>query len=254
MELSTLPHADEVSQWTVKRPKLGGISLLDHLFNRLDGMYPGKWKANFPGEQSIKNWRDECERIFEEEGITLAQIGDGLRTCRKLYRDWPPSVPQLIDACKPPVDTAAAYHEAVAGMEARGRGEVGHWSHPAIFWAASKLGRELMTMPSAHIREKWAATLKRQLELGQWEPVPMAREALPAPGQSALSNEDAAAMLAQLGALAAMQKVGGFDHLRWAKRIIERQKQGDKSITILQVKEALAALYGDSKEEDANEK
>lgn len=242
MELSTSTRAADLSPWKASRPKLGDISILDHLFNRLDGMYPGKWKANFPGEKSIANWKDECARVFDEEGITLTQIGVGLRACRKLYRDWPPSVPQFIDACKPPVDVVAAYHEAVVGMEARGKGEVGHWSHPAIFWAAARLSRELMNMPSAQIRERWAATLNAQLALGAWEPIPVAREALPAPGESMLSNEDAAAMLAQLGALAATRKDSDFDHLRWAKRLLARHAEGDKRVTARQVKEAREAM------------
>lgn len=242
MELSTSPRTDVTSPWSTPRPKLGGISVLAHLFNRLDGMYPGKWKANFPGDKSVKNWEDECARVFEEEGITLAHIGAGLRACRKLYRDWPPSVPQFVDACLPPVDTVSAYHEAVAGMEARGKGEIGVWTHPAIYWAASKLARDLMVMPSAQIKERWAAVLKAQMALGTWEPIPEARAALAAPGASMLSAEDAAAMLAQLGAMSITKKASDFDHLRWAKRIIERHEHGDKRLSIIQIKDARAAL------------
>lgn len=250
MELSTLTRAEGVGPWRVKREKLNDKCLLDHLFNRMDGMYPGKWKQNFTGVQSIDNWKDECERVFEEEGITPAHIAVGLRACRKLYKDWPPSVPQFVDACQPPVDVVAAYHEAVAGMEARGKGEVGQWSHPAIYWAASRLSRELMVMPSAQIKERWGAMLRSQLALGAWEPIPAARELLPAPGASMLSAEDAAAMLAQLGAAALVSKPSDFDHLRWARRIMERREQGDRRLTILQVKDARAAL-GQADQEDA---
>ena len=241
MELSTLTRAEGLGPWRLKREKLNDKCLLDHLFNRMDGMYPGKWKQNFTGVQSIDNWKDECERVFEEEGITPAHIAIGLRACRKLFKDWPPSVPQFVDACLPPVDVVGAYHEAVAGMEARGKGEVGTWTHPAIYWAASKLARDLMVMPSGQIKERWSATLKAQLARGTWEPIPEARAQLPAPGESMLSAEDAAAMLAQLGAATIMGKPAGFDHLRWARRIMERHEAGEK-LSMIQLKEARAAL------------
>lgn len=243
MELSTLRRADDPTTiWTVPVPKLEGKCLLDHMFNRLDGMYPGKWRQNFTTEQSIKNWKDEVERVFTEEGITPAHVKPGLQACRRLYRDWPPSVPQLADACLPPVDPVSAYHEAVAGIEARGKGEIGTWSHPAIYWAASRLAKDLMITPAQQMKDRWAAALRSQLALKEWLPIPEARPALPAPGQTMLSAEDAAAMLKQLGAATVTIKPGDFDHLRWAKKLLEREAAGDKRVTKLQLKEARAAL------------
>jgi len=243
MKLSTSLHADgAASIWTMPRTKLQGLSALDHLFNRLDGMYPGKWKANFPNDHSIRNWKDECARVFDEEGITPAHIAPGLQACRRAFPDWPPSVPQFANACMPPVDPVAAYHEAVAGLEARGKGEVGAWSHPAVYWAASKLSRELMSMPSAQVRERWAATLKAQLARGEWEAIPGPRLQLPAPGASMLSKEDAAKMLAEIGASGILRKPSNFDHMRWARVILERQAAGDPQLTIVQIKAARDAL------------
>jgi hypothetical protein len=243
MELSTSTLADGLTDWTAPRTKLGGKSALDHLFNRLDGMYPGKWRTYFPSEQSIQNWKDECERVFAEEGITLAHLAVGLRECRRQYREWPPSVPQLADACNPPVDPAMAYHEALVGLEARGKGEVGVWSHPAIFWAATALSRDLASQPGQFMKERWAVALKTQLARGQWEPVPPPRVLLPAPGKSQTSPEDAQRMLAQLGAAGITKTAGSkIDCKAWAKKIISRHECGDKSLKPFQVKEARLAL------------
>lgn len=241
-ELSTSLQSEALSQWDMPRPKLKGRSVLDEIFNRFDGAYPGLWKSKFPSPVNIQNWKDECERTFDDDGLTLQHIAVGLRMYKKLYPDYPPNVQQFSNACLPPVDITNAYYEAVAGIEARGKGEVGTWSHPAIYWAASKLSRELMNMPSAAIKGRWEATLKAELAKGAWESVPPAREQLPAPGASQLSREDAAAMLAQLGALGIMKKPNDFDHLRWARLVIERHANGDKRVTIATINAAREAL------------
>lgn len=241
MELSTSTRAD-VSVWLAPRAKLDGLSLLDHLFNRLDGMYPGKWKANFPSETSIKNWQEECCRVFDEDGITLAHISAGLRTCRRMYRDWPPSVPQLADACMPPVDPVATYHEAVAGLEARGKGELGEWSHPAVYWAASKLARDLMGQSFGQMRDRWAGALRAQLAKGAWDAIPEPRLQLAAPGKSATSPAAAAAILLQLGASEIIKRADGkFDHLTWAKRVVAKADAGERVPTSV-LRDARAAL------------
>lgn len=234
---------DGQGEWTIPRAKLDGKSVLDHLFNRLDGMYPGKWRTYFPSEQSIQNWKDECERVFMEEGIRPAQLDVGLRECRRQYREWPPSVPQLADACNPPVDPMSAYHEALAGLEARGKGEHGVWSHPAIYWAASGMRQELASQPGQFIKDRWAAALKSQLARGQWETIPAPRPQLPAPGKSPTAQADAQRMLADLGAMGIFKTSSSdIDGKRWARQIMARHERGDTSLKQFQIKEARLAL------------
>lgn len=251
MELSTSTRADALTEWTAPRAKLDGISALDHLFNRLDGMYPGSWRKNFTTEQSIENWKAECEQVFIEEGVTLAQIATGLRECRRLHPGWPPTVPQFANACNPPVDPVQSYHEALAGLEARGKGEVGVWSHPAIFWAATGLSRDLALQPGQFMKDRWAAALKAQLARGAWDPIPPPRVLLPAPGKSQTGPEDAQRMLAKLGALGITKTAkAAIDGKRWARRIMERLDAGDKTLKPFQVKEARIALGINTETED----
>ena len=241
MELSTSHHVDGLNEWTMPRTKLKGESALQHLFNRLDGMYPGRWGKNFPGPVSIQNWKDECVRVFAEEGITLDQIAVGLRTCRRAHPEWPPSVPEFANACNPPVEPVAAYHEALAGLEARAKGELGAWSHPAIFWAASGMRGELASQPAQFMKERWAAALKSQLARGQWEEIPPPRVLLPAPGKSPTASTAAAIELAKLGAMGIMKSADSdIDHLRWARTILDGS--GKKPPTSYQIKEARRAL------------
>jgi hypothetical protein len=175
--------------------------------------------------------------------IRLAQLVAGLRACRRQYPDWPPSVPELANACNPPVDPIAAYHEALAGLEARGKGEQGAWSHPAIYWAASGMRTELASQPGQFMRDRWTSALKAQLARGTWEEIPPPRVLLPAPGKSPTGQEDAHRMLAKLGALGITKTAkSDIDCKRWAKRMLEEQATGKKKYGHYELRLARVAL------------
>lgn len=243
MQLSTSTRATEVNRWTVPRTQLDGISILDEVFNQFASNYMGKWSRDFGTPLAIENWKRSWAAILDADGVIPSQVGAGIRACMKTYKEWPPTGQQFSDACNPPVDPVAAYYEAIAGLEARGKGEVGEWSHPAIYWAASKLARDLMGQSYAQVSGRWTATIKAQLARKEWEEIPPPRLALAAPGEAKLSREGAAQMIAQLGAMGITKnRAAGFDHLRWAKAIMERHARGDATLTAVQVREARAAL------------
>jgi hypothetical protein len=233
--ISTQPF----SKWVEVHPALG-ISMMDHLFNRLDGAYPHKWRSNFPNQQAIDNWCESWAEAFEEEGITPDDVKAGLKACRSRY-DWPPSCAEFIKACKPSVAPLVAYYEASAGMEARARGEIGKWSHPAIYWSAVKIGAfDLKNQTYSTLKVRWESALQNEMDKGNWEPVPKPLQALPAPGKTELSREGAKHMLSKLGASDALKPP--TDHKGWARNIMERHENGDRTPSALQVQFARDAL------------
>lgn len=240
------PTTRPYSKWFEPHPGLG-ISLMDHLYNRLDGAYPHKWRANFPDAQAIDNWCESWVEAFEDEGITPEDVKAGLKACRSRYA-WPPSCAEFIQACRPFADPMAAYHEAVAGLEARGKGERGEWSHPAVYWAATLLQRDLMGMAYSAVKDRWAGALRAQMARTEWAEIPVSREQLAAPGKTKLSKEGAAEMLRELASKGLITKgltkksEDKFDHKRWARRLLERVANGDKEVTIYQVAAASEAL------------
>ena len=76
-----------------------GMSLIDHLYNRLDGMYTSKWRAAFPSIESIENWKAAWSDAFIERRLSPEQIKRGLANCLDLY-DWPPSLTEFVKACE----------------------------------------------------------------------------------------------------------------------------------------------------------
>jgi hypothetical protein len=235
------PSTAPDSSWLSVHPALG-ISLMDHLWNRLDGAYPKKWRESFPSKQSVDNWRESWVEAFEEEGVLPADVSVGLKECRRRFA-WPPSCAEFIQACKPFMDPTAAYHEAIDGLQERGRGEMGTWSHPAIFWATTGLSRDLMEQTHAMVKDRWASALKRQLARGTWEPVPPPRLQLPPPERGAMAKESAEQFMRDVGAAGiGKPPVDGVDQKRWARRILERAANGDQSVTLAVLHNAQEAL------------
>lgn len=165
------------NSWLAQHPKLG-ISLMDHLFNRLDGMYPNKWRASFGSEQAIENWRQAWAEAFIEEGITPAAVQNGLRAARVKF-PWPPSLTEFLTACRPDFDPEKAWHEAVRQMALRVSGKKDSWSHPAIYWAAVKFSWELRTMSYPQIKARWESELEFQRKQPDWPEIPEPMVALP---------------------------------------------------------------------------
>lgn len=124
-----------LNAWLEPHPRLDGIAMIDHLFNKLDGLYPHRWRSAFANDQAIANWRETWADGFAEEGVTPEEIRRGLSQCRRRF-DWPPSFAEFLSACRPPINPEAAYHEAVKQMRNRASG-ADAWSHPATlscFW------------------------------------------------------------------------------------------------------------------------
>ncbi|QEA10878.1 hypothetical protein [Bordetella phage vB_BbrS_PHB09] len=203
--------------------KLEGISLIDHLWNRLSGTYGGRWNKDFPDMQSIENWKGAWAEAFDEDGLTPQEAAEGFRACRRLY-DWPPSVTEFIKACRPYLIPENAFHDAVVGMTARQRGEIGNWRHPAVYWAAVRVGRhDLLHCGYSVMQQRWERALADELALGAWDEVPAPSIALPAPGATQATREEAEQALRSMGAQA-IGNGGKGDPRRGWRRVLAEMK------------------------------
>lgn len=208
------------------------------LATKIDRPLPAAWVkklrqrlAAMYGAKFIQQWEGipepELDAVWAEElaGYSGEEIATGLSACRG--RPFPPTLPEFMGLCRPSLNMEAAYSEAVAGMESRRRGEIGEWSHPAVFWAAVKVGQhDLLNMGWKAIQARWEKALRTEFAKGRWPEIPAPMVALPAPGNTTLDREEADKRLQEVGAAAAFGK-NGRDPKAWIKRLQERVAQGE---------------------------
>jgi hypothetical protein len=106
--------------------------------------------------------------IRKMRGCTMREIRNGLDNLPQ----HPPEPHEFFKICRPPPDVARSYREAIDGLTSRGRGERGYWSHPAIFWAASPMRHEILSLTYPQVKEQWQAALEIQMSKGEWEEIP----------------------------------------------------------------------------------
>ncbi|CUJ03681.1 Uncharacterised protein [Achromobacter aegrifaciens] len=105
-------------------------------------------------------------------------------------------------------------------MTARRRGEVGQWSHPAVYWAAVRVGsHDLLNCGYSVMQSRWERALSDELGRGEWAAIPVPAVALPPPGATHATPAEAAKALEATG-VGAILNQSGRDPLRGWKRVI----------------------------------
>lgn len=227
-----MTHLRQVSSTSTTAP----LSWVESLFQRMEAMYGSKfldmWRGADPAIVKAL-WAGEMGKLSREE------LKHGYAAL--MSQDWPPSLPAFVKLCKPTVEPLHAYYEAVNGVQARARGEIGKWSHPAVYWAAMPMSFDLSSQTYSQMKGRWEKAFADEMEKGEWEPIPQPMVALPAPGKADLSREKAAASLRNLGASGILSNTGR-DQKRWARKLLQREAEGDKTLTPWQIKCAREAL------------
>jgi hypothetical protein len=87
---------------------------IERIFTRLSAFYGSKF-ADLWGNSDLANvkavWSEELSAYSGDE------IAAALAQCKT--RDWPPTLPEFLKLCRPPIDPVMAYHEAIDGLAAR---------------------------------------------------------------------------------------------------------------------------------------
>lgn len=168
-------------------------SWIERLLDRLAAMYGQKFTDQWRGVDPsyLKSvWGEELASYSADE------IKRGLSACRT--RPWPPTLPEFLTLCRPPIDPEAAFIEAVRELRKRENNE-DTWSHPAIFWATRHFAtQDLMSAAYMTIKNRWGQALAAEIVKGQWPEIPERTIALPAPGKAMADPQKVKAILAEL--------------------------------------------------------
>jgi len=98
-----------------------------------------------------------------------AEISRGIAACRE--RAFAPTLGEFLRLCRPALDPEWAWHEAGDCLRQREAGQVGDWSHPAVWRAACTMNTEVRSGDYQRHRTRWTYTLKREFAAGWGEGV-----------------------------------------------------------------------------------
>ena len=232
------------------------IDPMEWLFARLHGKYGKRFTEQYGSGVMVKDRETGKERdtgientksVWREDlrnaGVrSLGDLKRGLARCGTFV----PSGPEFLAFCCPALDVDAAIVEAVAQLQARRDGK-DVWSHPAVYWAAIKVGyHEMTNLSHAQLKPRFSAALDA-VRAEEIKPVP-AIVVAPRIEMAPVSQADIAKAKAAISDYSReMLKGNGapVDGLRWAKRILEREAHG-QSVSLLQLKEAQQAITAGS--------
>ena len=171
---------------------------VEALFTRMSAFYGSKFADLWRGVEVAvihRTW------AIELGGLTKNELRQG--SAALVTRQWPPTLPEFVALCRPPVNIDAALTEAITQMPLRMSG-VDTWSDPAIYWAASRIGFHDFTHLSRNdLRSRFAAALeevKRQPTIAQ---VPPHFPSLPDVGNGVTDSETARRNLSRIKAMLA---------------------------------------------------
>lgn len=137
------------------------------VFQRLQAQLGAKladlWHG-VPPAQVKEEWADALG------GFRGSEIKRGLDACQR--RAFPPTLGEFTNLCRPALDPEIAWREATEGMRARVNGELGEWSHPAVYRAAAAMAYELRSKSFKEARKVWTVTLDREFARGWIRDVP----------------------------------------------------------------------------------
>jgi len=186
--------------WLATSPKFKGKKPIDYLFEKLDLLYPKRWKDQFDSPSRVDLSKQCWGEELDEQGITFDEVKQGLKRCISMY-DWPPSFPEFIKACRPSIDYERAFLEAIEQMRLRDNGK-DQWSNPAIYWAAVKLGSDLKNNPYQSIKTRWKEALDKSVDEVKSgvlpSTIPPRLTALPSLGKTSISPEESKKRFAEI--------------------------------------------------------
>lgn len=192
---------------------------IERLFSRLHGFYAAKFAEQWKGADI-----GMVKALWAEElgGYSPAEIAAGLEGCRK--RDWPPTLPEFLKLCRPPLNHTMLWYEAQTAARERDQGKVGTWSAPWVFAAFREMAFEVRSGEFGKHGERWRFELERAksaFERGEIpDEIPEPSKALPEPEPP--SREQAKQRAAELNIATPKMRRG----TEWAEALLQRVANG----------------------------
>lgn len=174
---------------------------VDALFQTFDALYGARLADMWKGSNI-----DHVKRVWRDalSGFTLREVKEGIKACRA--KPWPPTLPEFLLLCRPPVNFEELYAEAQVQISRRTEGR-DQWPSRAVYWAAVEYGfGDLRAHAWSVAKARWSRILATKLQQEDLAEIPDARPQLPAPGRSITDRETGIKNLAAIKELLARPK------------------------------------------------
>lgn len=133
----------------------------ERIFTRLSGQLGAKMAdlyAGVPSEAVKSEWGQALG------GYSAEEIARGIDACQT--RKFAPVLGEFLNLCRPALDPEVAWLEACNCSKQREAGEIGDWSHPAVYRAAREFSFELKSKSFKECRTAWAYALHKEFQIG----------------------------------------------------------------------------------------
>lgn len=182
---------------------------VNEIFMRLHGRFGTQFLNQFATGSLTAEKKDEgIENAKRVWGSALADLTscEIMRGLDATY-SYPPNCDTFKLASR---NYEADFHDAVEQMRLRESGK-DVWKSPAIYWAAVSLGSDLANHPYKSIECRWKQALdqaSKDVKSGKLPvEIPVRRVALPAPGKTSISIEEAKRIIAEMHSILQMKVV-----------------------------------------------
>lgn len=225
-------HSNQPEGWPSKEEAIP-FTWIDKIFNNLAMMFGHQFKNQWQGYDPIEVrlfWAKELRNFDKDE------IATGYAAIKTL--DYPPSLPQFLKLCRPPLNPVDAYNEALRGLKARANKEDFEWSHPAVYWTAVSMSYDLKNFPYNQVKSRWESELKDQLAKPSHPEIPAASQQDEHENEEI--NEEAASRVKEMTS-AIIDRAKKRDPKDWARKILAKEEAGEDvaPICVQFAKEAL---------------
>lgn len=206
---------------TTSTPEPLPTKWVERIFAELGALYGSKFVDQWGSQDPATLKAFWAQKLA---GLSGDELRRGLTACEQ--RDWPPTLPEFLKLCRPPMNHTALWYEAQVAAKEREAGQVGTWSAPWVFHAYREMAHEVKTGEFAKHGDRWKVELekaKARFERGELPAdIPEPPKALPQPDP--LSKDEAKARAAALKVDAPSIRRG----TEWAERILARVQSGER--------------------------
>lgn len=176
---------------------------VDEIFKNFHGRFGNRFLAEYSTGRMNRDNHDEgvanAKSVWGKQlsGFTPEEIKRGLSA----QYSFLPDCDKFKMACRPSADDEQSFYVALEQIRLR-KDAKDKWPNAVIYWAAVELGNDLNNYPYQSIKARWKQALgkaKEGIDSGKLpNEVPVKLVAIPSPGKTTVSKEEARKRFAEV--------------------------------------------------------